>query len=300
MIISEFKRIMSNKSFWILSLLTLIILISNTSIGYLSCSNDYINGVAYEYSGLGNFEPQNIFFYSMLNLTTSIYIFPFIIFGVVLIYDDIKYKFLMRVAIIKKNKFSYFINKFLVLLLYNIVMILLIFLVTVILSINFKNTIKENADYIFSVYTLLSIILYWIGISFFCVLSMMVTVLFNSAIVGNCVNFYILFERIFTSNTAIQLRNEVVMKINELLPWANFNTLFVYASNLEYLINNYENDLSGLSSTLTMFMLVETYNTIYAIPYFKDLTHILLICTFYFIVIILLYFYACKQSIRKV
>ena len=66
-------------------------------------------GLPYEQTQLRCLEPQNIFRQVLLQVSLSIEIVPFIIMGAIIVYDDLKEKTLLQIAVINRNKWKYFI-----------------------------------------------------------------------------------------------------------------------------------------------------------------------------------------------
>lgn len=300
MIKAELTKNCKKKSFLILTIILAILSISWLISVYVSSIKTIEMGMEYTDTQLVLLEPQNIFFQCMSQITLSIYIFPFIIIGVILVYDDIKEKVILQVAVIQKSRIRYFMNKIAVLLIYNFTVLLSIFIICLCFSLLMPNINKENMQDIFSVYTIFSFLIYWMGLTFWGIVAMAITCIFNSGIAGSCVALYVLIERIYTSTSAVTIQNSLLMKLNEFLPWANFNTLFVYAGDLKTLTSDMTQEIEIMkASTLTMYKYIHYNNSVVPYPYFKGLDEIIFACIVYLLFFIAIYVYYYNLRIKK-
>lgn len=300
MIKAEFKRLFRKKSFYILTLISLLLVLSWIYSTYVSGNESLARGIPYDQTSLRQLEPQNIFFQNMLQVTLSIYIFTYVIMGVIIVYDDFKEKTLLQIAVSNKNRKKYFITKIIVLLIYNFAMIGIYLLLCLAFAFLLPNIDSSNWTALISINTLSSIIMFWFGLSFWGLVAMAITSLTNSGIGGSCVALYLLIERIYSTNTAVTLHNPTLMRINEFLPWANFNTLFVYASNLKYLTSNLsEADTIANASGLSMYKLIEYNGALVPYPFFKDVGEIIVICLLFAVAVLCIFYYSYNRRISK-
>lgn len=297
---AEFKRLFRKKSFYILSLISLSLLITWLISTYYAGMEGMNQGIVYDDTQLTLLEPQRVFQQGMTQITLSIYIFPFIIMGVIMVYDDIKEKTILQIAVISDNKYKYYIQKYLVLLVYNFIMLLMFWIICIFFSFTVPEIRIDMWKQLFSIYNALSFIIFWLGISFWGMVAMTITCITKSGIGGSCVAIYILFERIFTGTTAITFHNQTLMKINEFLPWTNFNTLFVYAGNIQYLLSDLsETEKLQNASVLTMYKIIEYNGTFVPYPFFKNIEEIIGICILFFLSVTAIYLYSYNQIIHK-
>ena len=300
MVRAEFKRLFHKKSFYVLSIILILIMVTWIFSVYYAGVEELKQGLPYEQTQLRCLEPQNIFRQVLLQVSLSIEIVPFIIMGAIIVYDDLKEKTLLQIAVINRNKWKYFMNKYLILLIYNLVILLIYFGIGI--SFSFMASYIDTTMWkeLFSPYQLASFVMFWLGISFWGMAAMAVTCLTKSGIGGSCVGLYVLAERIYSSTTAVTFHNPVLMKINELLPWENFNTLFVYAGNLNDLLSGLtEAEKLIYASGLTMYQLISYNETIVPYPYFKGIMQIIGVCVIFMLLITGIYLYGYQRCIRK-
>jgi|GEM_PF-3421160 len=297
---TEFKKLFHKRSFYILTAISLFLFLSWIISGYVSGSEMLDKGVPYANTMLSKLEPQHIFGQSMLQVTLSIYIFPYVIMGVILVYDDLKEKTLLMIAVSNGNHFKYFFTKLNVLLIYNLAMVGVQLILGLAIAFAMPKINHSNWVSFFSIQTLLSFVMFGLGISFWSLAGMAITFITNSAVGGSCVAIYLLLERIYTSNTAVAIHNSTLMRINEFLPWANFNTFFVYASNLKYLMSKLsEDEKIANASVLSMYKMIAYNGTQVPYPYFKSIWSIIGVCLLYAIVALCLLYYGYIRRIRK-
>lgn len=300
MIKAEFKRLFHKKSFFILTAISLLLVLSWIYSGYISGSEALSRGIPYAETALRQLEPQNIFFQSMLQVTLSVYIFPYVIMGVIIIYDDLKEKTLLQIAASNRNRKKYLITKIKVLLIYNLAMVGICFLLCLIFAFSMPDINSSNWAALISIHTPLSFIMFWLGLSFWGLVAMTITCLTNSGIGGSCVALYLLIERMYAANTAVILHNPTLMRINEFLPWANFNTFFVYASNLRYLLSDLsEAETIANAAGLTMYKMMEYNGTMVPYPFFKSIGAIIAICLLYTIIVLGILYYSYNRRISE-
>lgn len=300
MVKAEFARLLRTKSLFILTVLSLFLVMSWIYSNYVSGSKALAKGIPYAETSLVLLEPQSIFFQSMLQVTLSVYIFPYVIVGVMLVYDDLKEKTLLHMAVLTKERKKYLITKISVLLIYNLVMIGICFGLSVSFAFLMPGIGSSNWRALISVHTILSFLMFWFGLTFWGLAAMTVTFLTNSGIVGSGVALYLLIERIYTSTTAVVFRNPILMRVNEFLPWTNFNTLFTYASNLEYLLSDLsQEEILANASILTMYRMMEYNGIMVPYPYLKDIAEIVTICLLYSICVLGILFYSYLWRISK-
>lgn len=296
MIRAEFKKLKYKKSLYILPLVTLICIIFwiiSTYYTYIKMPSD--EGVKQSIEVL--LQPQNIFFKAMKEICLSIYIFPLVVVGVVFVYDDLKEGVLVQIAVLSKNRIKYFMNKINCLIIYFFIVLVAYFIVTTSISFFLPEVTKVEWIDIFSVYSLSSFLIYWFGIVFFAIVSMLITYVTSSAVGGAGITiFYILFERIFTSNTAMIIKSPLLMKINEYLPWSNFNSLFVYASDLHNIM--LRKNINAILE-LTMFKMGPYEGIVMPLPFLKSIWSLLFIIIAYFIVTITLFYRIYQNRISK-
>lgn len=297
---NELKVNLKKKSVRSIFFITELICILWIIINFKRANNIFLQGGSYEDSGLYMFELDKLFYNYMLNLTTSVYIFPFIILGVILVADDIFGKVSTNLYMVSKNLKKYIAGKLITLLILNVILLALIFITCGLASYLMSNVKKVSLGNLINIYGIWSFLLYLFGISTLGFFSMGIAYYFRSSMAGALVAIYILVERIFTSVTAISLQNPYLMKFNEYLPWCNFNTLFVYGSNLKYLTSNLSTEeLSNQAGLLTMFKIMKYNNVEVACPFFKDLWLIILICLLYLALSLKIFSSGVKKSIRE-
>lgn len=300
MIKAEFKRLFHKKSFFVLAAISLLLVLSWVCLGYISGSEALARGIPYAETTLRRFEPQNIFFQSMLQVTLTVYIFPHVIMGVIIIYDDLKEKTLLQITVSNRNRKKYLITKIKVLLIYNLAMAGICFLLCLIFAFLMPNINSSNWATLISIHTPVSFIMFWLGLSFWGLVAMTITCLTNSGIGGSCVALYLLIERMYAANTAVFLHNPTFMRINEFLPWANFNTFFVYASNLRYLLSDLsEAEIIANASGLTMYKMMEYNGTMVPYPFFKSIGAIIAICLLFTIIVLGILYYSYNRRTSK-
>jgi hypothetical protein len=131
-------------------------------------------------------------------------------------------------------------------------------------------------------------LLFWAGFA------IAITYALNSAIAGTGITvFYLLFERLFTSMSSTLVHQPLLMKINEFLPWANFQSLFLYAIGSEQWTNqlHHKIDLNLSSMIPGMFRLTKTQLSGVSVPFpfLTPLYVLIIVITVYFSVML----YAC-------
>ena len=99
--------------------------------------------------------------------------------------------------------------------------------------------------------------------------------------------------------SSFTFRNPFLMKINEYLPWANFNTLSVYGSNLKNIVMNGMTESS--LSELTMFRLSSTQvpGFTIAVPYMKPIESVIIITFIYTIILVAIFWKMFKIRMSK-
>ena len=297
---NELNLSLRKKGIRVLFAISILILVLWIGTTYHGASQKLYLGASYEETGLNLLEPNRIFSYYMFNLTTSIYIFPFIFLGMILVGSDLKNKIYLNICSVTKNRNKYILVKIITTLIINLLFLITILLLSITISILLPNIRDKSLTDLFSLYKIFSFLIFWLGLSGLSIGSMGLTYFFKSNVAGASLAIYILLERIYTSASAISLQNPILMKINEYLPWCNFNTLFVYASKLKYLTSSLSHEeLLNEASVLNMFRIIEYHNTHVAYPFFKDLRLIIIICSLYIIVFLLLFATGFKKRIKE-
>lgn len=299
-IFNELRINLRKKSVWSIFIITELLCILWIIISFNKANNIFMLGGSYKDSGLNMFELGDLFYNYMVYVTTTIYIFPFIILGVILVADDIYSKAYLNLYMVSKNLKRYIGGKGMTLLILNTVLLIMIIITCSVASYVLPNVKNIPFHILINIYGISSFFIYLLGISTLGFFSMGIAYYFRSSMAGLLVAIYILIERIYTSMSAISLQNPFIMKLNEYLPWSNFNTLFVYSSNLKYLTSNLTNEeLMNQASILTMFRIIEYNNTNVAYPFFKELWAIILMCLLYLVLSILIFFLGVKKSIKE-
>lgn len=297
---NELKILLHKKGIWALFISSILIFVLWIATAYYKSSQMLKLGIGYEDTGLHFFEQSNIFNYYMFHLTTSIYIFPFIFLGIILVGSDLKNKVYLNICTVTRNRTKYILAKLSSVLTLNLLFLLFILLLCIVTSFLLPDVKKTSIFNAFSLYHFLSFLIFWIGLSGLGFASMGLTYFFKSNVVGASFAIYILIERIYTNVSAISLQNALLMKINEYLPWCNFNTLFVYASKLKYLTSSLSGEeLRNEASVLTMFKIIEYHNIQVAYPFFKDLKLIIFICGIYVACFVLLLIMGFNKRVKE-
>ena len=299
-ILNELRINLKKKSVWSIFFITELLCILWIIINYNKANNIFLLGGSYKDAGLNMFELGTLFYNYMLYLTTSIYIFPFIILGVIIVKDDIYSKVYLNLYLVTKNLKRYISGKLITLIILNILLLFLIIITCGVASYILPNVKNVELYGLINIYSVSSFCIYLLGITTLGFFSMGIAYYSRSSMSGALVAIYVLVERIYTSMSAVSLQNPLLMKINEYLPWCNFNTLFVYASNLEYLTSNLpEEKLINQASILTMFKIIDYNNTNVAYPFFKAFPIIALICILYMALSIIIFYLGVRKSIKE-
>jgi len=233
----------------------------------------------------------------MGDVFSTIYIFPLIIIGVIWVYDDLNHGTLAQIATLHKNRFRYFSIKIISISLYYLAIIVGYYLILSMTSFFLPDTIKSGWIQIFSVWNFRAIWIYTFTLMFWSVVGMTITYLSKSAIVGSGVlMFYLLFERVYNGATAFNFQSPLLMKMNEFLPWANFNSLIMYGAQIK--TDTSQGFFSSVDSN--MFELT-TYMDDFLIPMpvVKPLYILVIIAILYSVIILIIYWKAFQYRIKQ-
>lgn len=274
----EIKKLLHKKSLLIMTILTFLLPVFWGTTCYQQGTQLLSSGSEYAESGLAALEVPNIFLNYMLQMALSIYIFPVVISAVLFVIDDIREHTTWEILLASKNKWKFLRIKILLYFGYTLMTTLLLAVVTTLMSLAFDQVHPVNSSEMFHTSFVLGFVLNWLGISILGLMTIAITYLFRSAIAGSGCIVYIMLERLFTSTTAISGGSERLMRLNGYLPWANLNSLFVYAGNLKdiFILND-----SSSYVYLSMYRATSDHGALLAMPYFKDLSTILIICLMY-------------------
>lgn len=245
---------------------------------------------------------DSIFIYTLNDMVQTVYFFPLVLVGVIWVYDDLKNGTLPRIAVLHRDRLRYFTYKIVSMSLYFVVILVLYFIIfsLSVMAIphiptgNWPQVVLQNIVRSFPIY--LSTFIFW-G-----VVGMMVTYVFNSAIAGAGITmFYLLFERIFTSQIATTLQSTLLMTLSEYLPWANFHSLFVYAAGTEHWTNFGESVKFTISPTQPgMFRLEEVSTGITVpVPFLKPFPILVGVIVIYFIIVVYVFWKSFQYRISK-
>ncbi|WP_188623800.1 hypothetical protein [Caldalkalibacillus thermarum] len=236
---------------------------------------------------------DHIFVYTMEDILSTIYFFPLVLVGVLWIYDDLKHNILPRVSVLHRQKARYFGNKIISLVLYYAVVLLFYLLTFTMTSLLIPNVPAGELSVLLSADTAKAFFIYYIACVFWGIAAMLITFVFNSAIAGaTIVPFYLLVERVFTAATSHTFQLPWLMYVNSYLPWANFQSLFVYA----FTDNWFWNDLSEPGPWLVlsypqpgMYRLEEvTQGFMLPVPYLASIWFLITVIAVYLAAIIYL------------
>ncbi|MCZ0702728.1 hypothetical protein J2T56_001062 [Natronobacillus azotifigens] len=242
MLKAEWLRIYRKKSIYILSIIPFIGVCfwiferyqNASELSQLSLDSDIAGAGETIENLLLALRPEWIFSQAMGEVFSTIYLFPFVIIGVIWVYDDLNHGILTHVATVHQNRFRYFMIKIFSLSLFFLMTVFLYFFVLATTSFFLPDTLKSEWPQIFSLWNLRAFCIFTFVLLFWSIVGMTITYLSQSAVVGSGIlMFYLLFERVFTTVTAYSFQSELLMKMNEYLPWANMNSLIMYASQIK-------------------------------------------------------------------
>lgn len=297
MLIAEIRKLLRKKALVLVTALMFVLPAFWIFITYNQGVSLISAGTPYQESGLSVLEPNRIFSSYMLQMSLSIYIFPLIVSAVLFVIDDIKERALLQISISNRKKWVFVSTKIGLYCVYVFLVFLGLFLFTLCASLFLKSVSKDALLAVVDLTVLASFILNWFGAVTIGAITIAITYLTGSGIAGNCFIVYLMLERLFTSGIAISTQSEILMKLNEFLPWANLNSLFVYAGNISSLYADVPNTSSYVY--LSMYRLSSYHGSIIAMPFFKPLPTIILICAVYFLFAVILAIYGCNYRLKK-
>lgn len=310
MLKAEWIRIKTKKSLYVLPLIPMILVFFTiyrhyrlaVELHHMKPSPDHPLAGAPLDELLYWLKPDSIFIYALNDIVHTIYFFPLVLVGVIWVNDDLKNGTLPLIAVLHRDRLRYFTCKIVSMSLYFAVILVLYYIIFSLSAMaiphipagNWPQVGLQNIVRSFPIY--LSTFIFW-G-----VVGMMVTYVFNSGIAGAGITmFYLLFERIFTAEIAYVLRSPLLMTLNEYLPWANFQSLFVYAAGTEIWTNSGESVKFSLTTALPgMFRLEEVNPGITVpVPFLKPFPISAGVIVIYFIIVVYVFWKSFQYRISK-